>query len=49
VKYLLRIEEVDATYHPDDFVLRWENSSMLIGTANGWTPVRWVRDEDLIS
>jgi hypothetical protein len=49
VKYLLRIEGVDATYHPDDFVLRWENASTLIGIANGWTPVRWVRDEDLIS
>lgn len=49
VKYLLRKEEVDLTYRPDDFVLRWEDASTLIGTANGWTPVRWVRDEDLIS
>lgn len=49
VKYLLRKEEVDLTYHPDDFVLRWEDAGTLIGTANGWTPVRWVRDLDLVS
>jgi len=48
VKYLLRKEEVDITYSPDDFVLRWEDPSTLIGTANGWTPVRWVRDLDVV-
>lgn len=46
VKYLLREEEVDMTYTKDDFVLRWEDEDTLIGTANGWTPVRWVRDGD---
>jgi len=48
VKYLLREEEVDIGYSADDFVLRWEDAYTLIGTANGWTPVRWVRDQDLI-
>lgn len=49
VKYLLRKEELDLTYSADDFVLRWEDEDTLIGTANGWTPVRWVRDLDLVS
>ena len=49
VKYLLRKEELDLTYSADDFVLRWEDKDTLIGTANGWTPVRWVRDLDLVS
>ena len=49
VKYLLRKEELNLTYSADDFVLRWEDEDTLIGTANGWTPVRWVRDRDLVS
>jgi len=49
VKYLLRKEELDLTYSPDDFELRWEDPDTLIGAANGWTPVRWVRENDLIS
>ena len=49
VKYLLRKEEIDLAYSADDFVLRWEDSNTLIGKANGWTPVRWVRDRDYIS
>lgn len=49
VKYLLREEDVDIAYTADNFVLRWENAYTLIGTANGWTPVRWVRDRYLVS
>lgn len=43
-KYLLKIEGTSAQYYPDDFQLRWKDSDTLIGTANGYTPIRWVRD-----
>lgn len=45
IKYLLREESVAMTYYPDDFELRWQDQDTLIGTANGYTRVRWVRDE----
>jgi len=49
VKYLLRKEELDLTYSPDDFELRWQDADTLIGTANGYTPIRWVREKLFIS
>lgn len=45
VKYLLHIENIKIRYYPDDFSLRWIDANTLEGTANGHTPVRWVRDE----
>jgi len=44
-EYLIRNEEVDSTYHSDDFYLRRENADTLIGTVGRYLPVRWVRDE----
>ena len=49
VKYLLRVEPVKASYSPDDFRLTRLNANTLVGTANGYLPVRWVRDELNIS
>ena len=49
VKYLLRIEPVEASYSPDDFRLTWVDANTLVGTANGYLRVRWVRDELNIS
>jgi len=49
VKYLLRKEELDLTYSPDDFRLRQVDENTLIGTANGYTPVRWIRERVNIS
>jgi len=45
VKYLLREEELDLTYSADDFTLTWQDNNTLVGTANGYTPVRWIRDQ----
>ena len=45
VKFLLREEEIEMSYSPDDFELRQVDDNTLIGTANGFTPIRWVRDE----
>jgi len=45
VKFLLREEELSLRYSPDDFSLRQQDENILIGTANGYTPVKWVRDE----
>ena len=44
-EYLLKIEGTDARYYPDDFLLRWHDADTLVGTANGYTPVRWVREK----
>ena len=49
VRYLLRIEPVPMGYSPDDFALRWADENTLIGTANGYLPVRWIRGEVNIS
>ncbi|MEP3890620.1 MAG: hypothetical protein ABJN69_09130 [Hellea sp.] len=49
VKFLLREEELSIRYSPDDFSLRRQDRNTLIGTANGYTPVRWIRDELEIS
>jgi len=43
-KFLLLIEGVDVKYRADDFELKRVDRNTLIGTANGNTPVRWVRD-----
>lgn len=45
VKFLLREEELNIRYSPDNFSLRQQDRNTLIGTANGYTPVRWIRDE----
>ena len=45
VKFLLREEELSIRYSPDNFSLRQQDKNTLIGTANGYTPVRWIRDE----
>jgi len=44
LKYLLREEEIEMTYSADDFELRQVDRDTLIGTANGYLRVRWVRD-----
>ena len=49
VRYLLRIEPVAMGYSPDDFALKWADENTLIGTANGYLPVRWIRGEVNIS
>ena len=45
VKFLLREEEIKMSYSADDFELRQIDDNTLIGTANGFKPIRWVRDE----
>ena len=49
VKYLKKIERVPARYSADSFRLKWEGPNLLVGTANGSLPVRWVRGELNIS
>lgn len=49
VKYLLRKEELPIGYSADNFVLRWKDHNTLIGTANRYTKVRWVRERLNIS
>lgn len=49
VKYLLRKEGLPLTYHPDDFELRQLDSNTLIGTANGYLPIRWIRERVNVS
>lgn len=44
IKYLLREEEIKMGYSADDFELRQLDADTLIGTANGYKRVRWVRD-----
>jgi len=44
-EYLLKIEGTSAQYYADDFQLRWKDADTLIGTANGYTRIRWVREK----
>ena len=44
-EYLLKIEGTDARYYPDDFLLHWQDGDTLVVNANGYTPVRWVREK----
>jgi len=49
IKYLLREEEYPMGYSDDDFELRRLNKDTLVGTANGFTKVVWIRGEAEIS
>ena len=49
VKYLKKIERIPAHYSADSFRLKWEGPNLLVGTANGYIPVRWFRGEMNIS